>query len=94
MKKKLLIVFFAFLMMFSFVGCSNDNQGVNDGTDTTVREDIDDATDSVKNGIEDTGDAIKDGIEDTGDAIRGDNDGTTGTHNDGMTGMDKDKTNE
>lgn len=91
MKKKLLIVFFAFLMVFSFVGCGNDSEDINDGTDTTVREDIDDATDSVKNGIEDTGDAIKDGIEDTGDAIRDNNDGMDKADNDGM---DKDKTNE
>ena len=80
MKKKLLIVFFAFLMVFSFVGCGNDSEDINDGTDTTVREDIDDATDSVKNGIEDTGDAIRDN-----------NDGMDKADNNGM---DKDKTNE
>ena len=71
MKKKLLIVLFAFVLVFSLVGCSN-NEPLNDGTNNTVREDIDDAADSVKNGVKDTGDAIRDGVDDTGDAIRDD----------------------
>jgi len=94
MKKKLTVLFLSFVMVLSLVGCGNDNEVVNDGTDTTTTQDerdlgdsenFDDG-DSVKDDIKNAGDSIKDGIEDTGDAIRnGVND---------MTGHDSDKTNE
>ncbi len=94
MKKKLLIVMLAFVMAFSLVGCGANDEAVNDGTvrenvnDATdsAREDANDAADSVRNGVDDTGDAIKNGAKDTGDAIR--------NGADDMAGMDKDKTNE
>ena len=73
MKKKLLIVLFAFVMVFSLAGCGSNDEVVNDGTDTTTTQeekDMDDAGDSIKDGIEDTGDAIKNGADDVGDAIR------------------------
>ena len=73
MKKKLLIVLFAFVMVFSLAGCGSNDEVVNDGTDTTTTQeekDMDDAGDSIKDGVEDTGDAIKNGADDVGDALR------------------------
>ena len=90
MKKKLLIVLFAFVMVFSLVGCGNDNEALNDGTDNNVaqdeRDNVDDSRDTVKDDMDNIGDDIRDGVEDTGDAIK---DGV-----DDMTGMDRDKRNE
>lgn len=88
MKKKLTVLFLSLLMVLSLAGCGNDNEVVNDGTDTTTTQDERDLGDgdSLKDDVEDAGDSIRDGIEDTGDAIR---DGV-----DDMTGHDSNKTNE
>lgn len=90
MKKKLLIVLFAFVMVFSLVGCGNDNEALNDGTDNNVaqdeRDNVNDSRDTVREDMDNIGEDLRDGVEDTGDAIK---DGV-----DEMTGMDRDKTNE
>ncbi len=70
MKKKFLVILLALAMAFSAVACGNNDEVVNDGRETTAKEDINDAADSIKNGVDDTGDAIKDGVRDTGDAIK------------------------
>ena len=97
MKKKLLILVVAIVMVFSLVGCTSNNEPLNDGTNTETRDDTRDemgnAADDVKDGLEDTGDAIKDGVEGAGDAIRDGVDDITGK--DGYDEeMDKDKNNE
>ena len=90
MKKKILIVLFAFVMVFSLVGCGRDNEAINDGTENNIaqdeRDDVEDSRDTVRDDMDNVGDDIKDGVENTGDAIK---DGV-----DEMTGMDRDKTNE
>ena len=89
MKKKFLVILLAFVMVFSAVACGNNDDVINDGRETTAKEDINDAADSVKNGVEDTGDAVKD----TGDAVK---DGIDDMKNDvdNTKDIDKDKTNE
>ena len=85
MKKKLMIVLFAFVMVFSLAGCGSNDEVVNDGTDTTTTQDekdMNDGADTIENGVDDTGDSIKDGVEDAGDAIKDSVDDMTGNRDD------------
>lgn len=104
MKKKILILMFAFVMVFSLVGCGANDETINDGTTAETRQDeekssisdrneLDNAANDAKNGLKDTGDAIKDGVEGAGDAIRDGVDDMTGMDRDDR-GTDNDKTNE
>ena len=88
--KKIFNLFLIVMICLLTVGCGNDNEALNDGTDNNVaqdeRDNVADSRDTVREDMDNIGENLRDGVEDTGDAIK---DGV-----DEMTGMDRDKTNE